>query len=169
MGSPLCVPLSALERAAVQRSSRLDDPEAELGRLPLPLTYLDVEFSVRRDAIGGARARGVLRSDTEVECRRCLAPTPVHIETELDVLFRPADDVTPGEEGVWALDREAGEVDLAGPIREELWVTMPEYVECRPDCPGMCARCGVRLADTACKCPPPEPDPRWAALRGGQG
>ncbi len=165
----LRVQFSALKRGAVERSLHLDDPEAELGPLPLPLTSLDVEFSVERDAAGGARARGMLRSNAKVECRRCLAPTPVSVEAKLDVLFRPAVDVTPGEEGVWALDREAGEVDLTELIREELWVTAPEYVECRPDCPGMCARCGVRLADEACDCPPPEPDPRWAGLTGRHG
>lgn len=43
--------------------------------------------------------------------------------------------------------------------------TLPFQPVCRPDCPGLCPQCGVRLAD--------EPghahddiDPRWAALAG---
>jgi uncharacterized protein len=56
-------------------------------------------------------------------------------------------------------------VDLAFALREELILAVPPFVECRPDCKGLCPRCGANLNDGPCDCPP-RSDPRWDALRG---
>jgi uncharacterized protein len=41
---------------------------------------------------------------------------------------------------------------------------VPHFVECRPDCKGLCPRCGANLNDGPCTCPP-ETDVRWDALK----
>jgi len=135
-----------------------------LGALPLDLFFVEVDVAVSGDPRDGVRAHGTVRAECEMACRRCLEPTPVSIEAGLDAWFRPPSKVIPGEEGVWGLDPAAGEVDLRDPVREELWVAAPAYIECSSDCPGLCAHCGARLAVQECTCPPPEPDSRWGAL-----
>lgn len=158
--------LAGLDAGPIERAFRVEAPGESLGALPLPFEYVDVEVEVRRADGAAIRARGTLGARAVVACRRCLEPTRIGVRARWAALYRPPGRVTPGEEGVWALDAEAGELDLAGPIREELWVNAPAWVECSHDCPGLCPTCGVRLAEKACRCPPPEPDGRWAALEG---
>lgn len=164
--APARIGLAGLEAGPIERAFRVETPGEALGDLPLPFEYVEVEVELRRADGAAVRARGTLDARATVECRRCLDPTPVGVRAEWAALYRPPARVTPGEEGVWALDEGAGELDLAGPIREELWVNAPAWVECSRDCPGLCPTCGVRLAEQACRCPPPEPDARWAALDG---
>ncbi|MDE2662910.1 MAG: DUF177 domain-containing protein [Gemmatimonadota bacterium] len=163
---PARIGLAGLDGGPIERAFRVETPGESLGALPLPFEYVDVEVELRRADGAAVRARGTLGARATVECRRCLEPTRVRVRARWEALYRPPGRVTPGEEGVWALDADSGEVDLAGPIREELWVRAPAWVECSRDCPGLCPACGARLGEQACRCPPPEPDARWAALEG---
>ena len=156
--------LAGLDAGPIERVFRVEAPGESLGALPLPFEYVDVEVEVRRADGAAIRARGTLGAGAVVECRRCLEPTRIGVRATWAALYRPPGRITLGEEGVWELDADSRELDLAGPIREELWVNAPAWVECSRDCPGLCPTCGVRLAEHACRCPPPEPDARWAAL-----
>lgn len=166
---PARIGLTGLDAGPIERAFRVEAPAESLGALPLPFEYVDIEVEVRRADGAAVRARGALGARATVECRRCLEPTRVRVRARWDALYRLPDRVTPGEEGVWTLDAGSGELDLAGPIREELWVHAPAWVECSRDCPGLCPACGSRLAEQACRCPPPEPDARWSALEGLEG
>ena len=166
---PARIGLAGLDAGPLERAFRVETPDESLGPLPLPFEYVDVEVEVRRADGAAVRARGTLGARATVECRRCLEPTRVGVRATWAALYRPPSRVSPGEEGVWVLDAGSGELDLAGPIREELWVNAPAFVECSRDCAGLCPTCGVRLAEQACRCPPPEPDARWAALKGSGG
>ncbi|MDE2942879.1 MAG: DUF177 domain-containing protein [Gemmatimonadota bacterium] len=166
---PARIGLAGLDAGPIERAFRVESPGESLGALPLPFEYVDVEVEVRSADGAAVRARGMLGARAVVECRRCLEPTRIGVRAKWAALYRPPGRVTPGEEGVWALDEGSGELDLAGPIREELWVNAPAWVECSRDCAGLCPTCGVRLAEQACRCPPPEPDARWAALEGLEG
>ena len=169
MSEPPRIGLAGLNAGPIACALRLEAPGEQLGELPLPFERVDLQVEIRRVGGHGVRVRGTLAACAAVECRRCLAPTQVDVDAEWEALFRPSARITPGEEGVWALEAEARELDLTAPIREELWVHAPEYPECSDECPGLCSRCGVRLADGPCDCPPPGPDPRWAALDGLRG
>ena len=56
-------------------------------------------------------------------------------------------------------------VDISSIVREELLLALPEYSVCRPDCRGLCPRCGIDLNQSTCECGSAEPDPRWEKLR----
>ena len=50
--------------------------------------------------------------------------------------------------------------------RDALVLALPGKILCRPDCAGLCPRCGVRLEPgVEHDCAPVEPDSRWDALR----
>ena len=166
---PTRIGLAGLEAGPLRRRLRLTGSAVGLGELPLRFERVEVDVEVRRAGGDAVRARGTLGARADAECRRCLAPARVEVEGEWEALFRPPARIPPGEDGVWALDAEARELDVAGPVREELWVRAPRYVECSAACPGMCATCGARLAEERCACPPPAPDPRWGALEGLRG
>jgi len=107
-----------------------------------------------------------VRFETTVrtECRRCLAEVLVPIDESRGLIFS-ADDETPDGDGCYAIDERARDLDLTEALREEVFLAVPAFVECRPDCKGLCPRCGANLNDGPCDCPPAG-DPRWDALKG---
>ena len=57
---------------------------------------------------------------------------------------------------------DAAHIELAG---ARAVLALPLAPVCREDCPGLCPRCGARLADVDQGHRHDEVDPRWAALR----
>ena len=108
------------------------------------------------------RLHGVLAQ----ECRRCLAPVKVEVEQDVDLVFVSAEESGDlEEEGVRPLPAGSGDLELAGPVREEVILTQSLFVLCREGCKGLCPQCGVNLNEDRCQCSTEELDPRWDALR----
>ncbi|MCG8469305.1 MAG: DUF177 domain-containing protein [Gemmatimonadetes bacterium] len=160
----LRIPVAALRNGAVRRRVDVVEPSA-LGETPTGLDRVSVELEAEGTPREGVRITCRATAEIRAECRRCLEPQTRRLEIVFDVWYRPATEATRDEERVWPLARDAAEVDVSAALREELWVATPEYVECEPACEGLCPRCGARRPEEPCTCPPPEPDPRWAALR----
>ena len=53
---------------------------------------------------------------------------------------------------------------LADVISEEITLTFPARHLCKPDCLGLCPKCGKDLNEGECGCPKREIDPRLAVL-----
>lgn len=164
MSETLAVPVSGLRRGPVARKWHLESPALVLGEIPEGVRSIDVSVELRAEGRSDVRASGRLAARGRRACRRCLADVDVSVETDLDLWYREPELVTPGEDGVWELPAGADEIDLTEPVREELWLSMPDWVVCEEGCEGLCPGCGVRLAEEECRCPPPAPDPRWDAL-----
>lgn len=127
-----------------------------------------VEVDLRATYAGSGElvVRGTVEASFRQECRRCLETVRGSLREELTMVFVPSD--TPGVEDdgdVRLLDDAAMELDLGGPVREELILAIDPYVVCRPECKGLCPRCGVNRNTEACSCKEEESDPRWDALR----
>lgn len=98
------------------------------------------------------------------ECGRCLDEVRLDVAAPVQGLFRYPDvewDGDGDQEDVHDFDGDS--LDLEGVVRDAVVMELPFTPLCGPDCPGLCAECGARLAD--------EPghvhdrvDPRWAAL-----
>jgi uncharacterized protein len=114
---------------------------------------------------GGFHLTGRLSARLRVDCRRCLEELVWPVEMGLDLWFEPAVGLWEEEAGVYALDADAGTLDLLRPLREELLLALPEFPVCGPDCRGLCPRCGVNLNERTCDCGAEEIDSRWAALK----
>jgi uncharacterized protein len=162
----LRVDLGRLERTRrlrIEETLPVDDPRwEEIGiRLAVPLDVgLDVT-ATGHDVL----VRGRLRGGVAGECRRCLRPTRAEIESELTLLYRPGVAAAEAEaQEVYALPARERDLDLWPALREHVLLVLPEYMECRPDCRGLCPRCGADLNDGPCGCGGPEPDERWAGL-----
>ena len=61
------------------------------------------------------------------------------------------------EEGV-------SEVDLTSDLREAILLALPSNPVCADDCPGLCPRCGKRLAEGPCGCAGGPEENAFAAL-----
>jgi uncharacterized protein len=57
-------------------------------------------------------------------------------------------------------------LDLEPAFRDAVVLALPLSPLCRADCPGLCAQCGVRLADAGPSHVHDKLDPRWDTLRG---
>ncbi len=126
----------------------------------------DVALDLRFEAV----AEGVLVTGSAVapltgECARCLDPLTSTTEVSFQELYRyapgPGEDETDEErflDGDW--------LDLESAFRDAVVLALPLSPLCREDCPGLCAECGVRLAEAG-----PlhghgaDVDPRWGPLR----
>ena len=94
--------------------------------------------------------RGNLTTAVDHICGRCLE----HITSEVNQpfeLFYPVKDVE--------------ELDTTDDIRELLLIDSPMIFLCRPDCKGLCPKCGVNLNETPCKCQEKPQAPTLASLR----
>ena len=103
--------------------------------------------------------RSKLSGEVNGQCRRCLTPVGQPFALEGSELFRPATDVW--EDGYALKDAT---IDLEPMARDLIALELPANPLCRPDCKGLCSRCGADLNDGPCACPE-ETDPRWSALK----
>lgn len=109
---------------------------------------------------------GRMEGEAEVACRRCLASVNMPIEQEVTLVFREGVSQVDAEaEEIYSLPVRGHEVDLSGAIREHFLLAVPEFVECREACRGLCPHCGVNMNETTCNCTTKQADERWAALR----
>ena len=120
-----------------------------------------VRVDVSRTTGNGRALR--LRFDAAVNgpCMRCLEPAAPRFDIDAREVEQPgaADE----EMSSPYVDQE-GELDVAAWARDALALTLPAQITCRPDCAGLCARCGANLNEDPEHAHDPEPDQRWAKL-----
>ncbi|HEY5833648.1 YceD family protein [Streptomyces sp.] len=136
-----------------------------------------VELDLRLESVmEGVLVTGTARAPLRGECVRCLEPVERELDADFQEMFSYPDADTrtarrdeagddAEEEDVFYL--EADLLGLEPVLRDAVVLALPMQPVCRDDCPGLCAECGVRLAD--------EPDHhhevtdiRWAALKDFQ-
>ena len=102
-----------------------------------------------------------LRFDATIEgpCMRCLDPAnPTYAVDSYEVH-------QPGAGDADLLSPYMGEeLDLEAWARDALALALPAQLTCRPDCAGLCPRCGANLNDDPTHEHEPEPDVRWSKL-----
>lgn len=125
--------------------------------------------------VGGVAKTTVTGSFTATiasNCHRCLKPTEVELKRSFHLTYMPVDPGRLAKEEI-ELDPDELEVSylekmllpLHEMIREQIYLTLPMKVLCRPDCTGLCPHCGADLNEVECGCSEEEMDPRWASLK----
>ncbi len=136
---PARIPPEGKRLAGEDAPSILDIEENEDLRIRGPVGY-DLFANV---VAGELIVKGKVAVDVQFRCSRCLDQFPL---TVLD----------PGFEFVRELDDMNESVDLTPDMREAILVSFPAYPVCRPDCKGVCPRCGANLNRERCDCKPLE-------------
>jgi uncharacterized protein len=118
------------------------------------------------------RLTGRYAGTFQVPCARCVEPVQVPLAAEFDLIFRPvgADSGAP-ERSITAPETEIGyyqkdSLALEDVLREQVLLSLPVKTLCKPDCKGLCPRCGVNRNSQTCSCDPHPNDSRWEALAG---
>ena len=120
----------------------------------------------------GILASADLHAALDLECSRCLREVVLPVELRLQEEYLPALDLATGrplstdDEPDVARLTDHHELDLETPVRDAIILAEPIAPLCRPDCPGLCIVCGLRLDEGSHDHPEDDIDPRLAALRG---
>jgi uncharacterized protein len=109
--------------------------------------------------VEGVYATGTIRGTMAMRCARCLKEFTQPFDVEMHELFPlragPEDDYQLGED--LTLDPEQM-------VRDSVVLSMPFSPLCKPDCLGLCPRCGRDRNLGQCTCTEEVADPRWAGL-----
>ena len=113
----------------------------------------------------GVLVSGTVTAPVEGECGRCLGPIGDTVEVPIQELYayeNSTTDETTDEDEVGRLQGDL--IDLEPTLRDAVVLAMPSNPLCREDCPGLCAECGVPLAELPAGHTHEQIDARWAAL-----
>jgi uncharacterized protein len=158
----LRVQLQALHEGSVETAADVPADDPLFSELEFTLAApVGVRGRLMDSGSGRYYWHGTIQTELGATCRRCLSSVPIRVDQDVRVVF--TDESNADDPSAYAIDARAADLDLGPMVREELILAVPDYVLCRDDCRGLCARCGKNLNEGACECTR-EPDPRWAAL-----
>ncbi len=111
----------------------------------------------------------VLTTEVELGCSRCLGRFRHPLKIKFEEEYFPTVDVDSGaalpppeEASTFTIDAHHV-LDTTEAVRQYALLAVPMKPLCRPDCAGLCPRCGHDLNQGPCGCPA-DIDPRWSAL-----
>jgi len=148
---------------------------------PGVLDYRDTQFrqgaplkiDVTAELLAGEiRIRGHLATRLEASCDRCLGPVEIPVSRDFDLFYRPLETIAKEEEVEIAADElEIGfysgdGIELAEVATEQVYLSVPMKVVCRPECRGLCPGCGVNRNLVSCACSHSPEDSPFASLQG---
>lgn len=108
-------------------------------------------------ASGGVFVRGTVSAVAEHTCHRCTTTWREPVEALLTEM------IGAGDGSDYPLDGDVA--DLESPIRDTVLLALPLVPTCRPDCLGLCSRCGADLNTGACSGHEDESTSPFAGLR----
>lgn len=119
----------------------------------------------------GIWVQALVTTQVSQDCSRCLADSNQTLDLEIDEEYFPEIDVRTGRRVPPPSDWEGlyigadNLLDLAEAVRQAALAILPLKPLCKPDCYGICDRCGVNRNYDDCGCYTEDIDPRWEALR----
>jgi uncharacterized protein len=125
-----------------------------------------------REIVPDIRLKGRYAGTFQVPCARCIEPVEIPLASDFDLIFRPLGvDAGAPERSITASETEIGYYQkdsllLEDVLREQVLLSLPVRTLCKPDCKGLCPRCGANRNTQPCSCEEGSNDPRWEALSG---
>jgi len=115
---------------------------------------------------------GHFKTTIKNTCSRCLEEFEHSLDFDIEEEFFPARNIL-SEVPVSKDEAQEGFIigedhimDLAEALRQNIWLNLPPKPICRPDCVGLCQRCGCNLNSDSCQCSEQQVNPCWAPLKG---
>ncbi len=101
-----------------------------------------------------------------MSCDRCLKP----VESKMTLRFSRNIYSQDGEEIISEEEDELGfmegyQLKVEELLNNEIMINWPMKVLCKPDCKGICPKCGKDLNTGDCECDTFVPDPRMAVIK----
>ena len=126
-----------------------------------PISFTFTNIGKNRAAING-QVEFVFLHD----CDRCLKP----VEEKMTLDFFREVSVSDTEENMSEEDddqdfMEGYQLNVNDLLNNEIMINWPMKVLCKPDCKGICPKCGKDLNTGDCECDTFVPDPRMAVIK----
>jgi len=139
-------------------------------KIGLDLVAVPVGAEVQLDLTLQSVSEGVLvigsvSAPLAGECSRCLESFTEELTMQVTELFAYPDSVTEQTTEEDEIHRLIDDmIDLEPVVVDAVGLELPLQPLCEPDCPGLCAECGVRMAIAGSDHGHEILDPRWAGL-----
>jgi uncharacterized protein len=117
-----------------------------------------VRLDISRTTANGYALRLRFSATLQGPCMRCLEAASPEFSVDAYEVHQPGG----GEELTSPYLED--ELDLEAWARDALALALPAQITCRPDCAGLCPKCGANLNEDPDHAHEAEPDPRWAKL-----
>ncbi|MBE6986880.1 MAG: DUF177 domain-containing protein [Ruminococcaceae bacterium] len=148
--------------ASVSFSASVDLSDLQYGE-SFPVTEPVEASGTVRNTAGVLVMNGSVHTTIHGVCDRCASDFDAYVEFPIDVVL--VTELTNEEnEDEWVFPLEGDSADLEDIIRTVFVLNLDSKLLCKPDCKGLCCRCGKNLNDGPCNCQK-ELDPRFAALK----
>ena len=128
-----------------------------------PVTEPVVAEGTVRNTAGVLVMTGNVKTCIHGVCDRCAGDFDRDVVIPIDVVL-VQELANEENEDEWVFPLEGDSADLEDIVRTVFVLNMDSKLLCKPDCQGLCCRCGKNLNDGPCGCQK-ELDPRFAALR----
>ena len=116
-----------------------------------------------RNTAGVLVMTGNIQTTIHGVCDRCAEDFEQHLEIPIDVVL-VTELQNEENEDEWVFPLEGDSADLEDIVRTVFVLNMDSKLLCKPECKGICFRCGKNLNEGPCTCQK-EIDPRFAALK----
>jgi uncharacterized protein len=101
-------------------------------------------------------------------CSLCTKPFEEDVVASFSILYKQEKSVSgPEDEDADDMDivfYQGDLIDVSEDVRQQVILALPMKPVCRPDCKGLCPRCGKDLNEGPCGCGADDIDPRLAVL-----
>ena len=116
-----------------------------------------------RNTAGVLVMTGTIKTCLHGVCDRCASDFDRDVEFPIDVVL-VTELANEDSEDDRVFHLEADNADLEDIVRTVFVLSLDSKLLCKPDCQGICCRCGKNLNEGKCDCRK-EVDPRFAALQ----
>jgi uncharacterized protein len=112
---------------------------------------------------------GRLEAKPMLSCARCAEPVPFPLAVDFSATYsNDAELVAASEQAdtddvVHLFAGDSLEIDAE--LMQQIFLELPMKLLCRPDCRGLCPKCGQNLNHGSCRCAADDIDPRMEKLR----
>ena len=127
--------LGAQDALTLQRSLEAAEMQPLLADAALLVSPLVLQLDVFRSG-SGVSYSGTIEGEWQFACARCLGAARQRFCTKVE------GDVPAG----------APTLDATEEVRQALHLALPGHVRCRPDCKGLCPKCGADRNESSCGC-----------------
>ena len=148
--------------ASVTFSESVDLSDLQFGTC-YPVSESVLAVGTVRNTADVLMMKGTITTRLHGVCDRCATDFTRDVELPIDVVL-VEEFSNEDSEDEWVFPLEADQADLEEIVRTVFVLNLDSKLLCKPDCKGLCCRCGKNLNDGPCTCQK-ELDPRFAALR----
>ena len=128
-----------------------------------PVTEPVLAEGTVRNTAGVLVMTGKIQTTIHGVCDRCAGNFDQELSFPIDVVL-VTELANEENEDEWVFPLEGDSADLEDIVRTVFVLNMDSKLLCKPDCKGLCCRCGKNLNVESCTCQK-ELDPRFAALK----